>query len=155
MRIALGNDHAGHPARIPVIRAIEALGHEVVDCGVKEATSVDYPMIAAQVARLVTSEQADRGILICGTGIGMSIVANKFPGIRCACCTDEYSAQMSRSHNNSNILSLRARDIDYEQNEKIVRAWLVTEFEGGRHLRRVEQISQLEEEIAREICSKD
>ncbi|MCD6386205.1 ribose 5-phosphate isomerase B [Candidatus Sumerlaeota bacterium] len=155
MKIALGNDHAGYEQREVVLRVIEGLGYEVVDLGTFSPEPVDYPDIAEAVVRKVLNGEADRGILICGTGIGMGMVANKFPGIRCSVCTDEYAARMARAHNNANVLALRGREIDKAVNERIVRIWLSTHFEGGRHKRRVDKITTLEEQIAREICGKD
>jgi len=155
MIIALGNDHAGYTQREVVLRVIKDLEHQVLDLGCNSDASVDYPDIAEKVARKVMNGEAERGILICGTGIGMSLVANKFPGIRCSVCTDEYGARMARAHNNANVLALRGREIASEINERITYIWLSTLFEGGRHERRLSKISALEETIARELCSKN
>ena len=152
MKIAFGNDHAGVNQREMIFRVVQALGHEIIDCGTNSPESVDYPDIAEQVTRMVVSGKAERGIIMCGTGIGMSMVANKFPGIRCSVCTDEYGARMARAHNNANVLALRGREFDAVKNEQIVRIWLTTHFEAGRHERRVHKIHLLEEKIAREIC---
>ena len=138
-----------------VLRVIKDLEHDVIDLGTFSIQSVDYPDIAEAVARKVSGGEAERGILICGTGIGMSIVANKFPGIRCSVCTDEYAARMARAHNNANILALRGREIDPEMTERITRVWLSTYYEGGRHEKRIDKIGRLEENIAREICGQD
>jgi ribose 5-phosphate isomerase B len=155
MKVALGNDHAGIEQRAAVIKVLQELGHQVLDFGTSTPDAVDYPDIAEQVARAVLNNEADRGILLCGTGIGMSIAANKFPGIRCSCCTDEYAAKMARAHNNANVLALRSREIESSMNEEIIRTWFTTDFEGGRHTKRVDKISKLEETIARKICSQD
>ncbi len=154
MKIAVGNDHAGLGQREMVLRVVRSLGHETIDCGTESKRSVDYPDFAIAVAKKVASGEAQRGILVCGTGIGMSIVANKFPGIRCSVCTDIYGARMARAHNNANVLALRGREVDTAQNEEILRIWLTTQYEGGRHERRIDKITRMEDTIAREICGK-
>lgn len=124
-------------------------GHEVVECcGVVTDNTVDYPDVARQVAALVSKNEADRGILICGTGIGMSIVANKFPGVRAAVCSDELTAEISRRHNNLNVLCLSGDMLGTSAMERVINKWLETEFEGGRHLRRIEKIAAIEKDIA-------
>lgn len=155
MKIAFGNDHAAVRQRDMIFRVVQALGHEIIDYGTSSNEAVDYPDIAEQVARMVMEGKAERGILMCGTGIGMAIVANKFPGIRCSVCTDEYGARMARAHNNANLLALRGREFDAAKNEQIVRIWLTTHFEAGRHERRIQKIQILEEKIAREICGSE
>ncbi|HZZ79807.1 MAG TPA: ribose 5-phosphate isomerase B, partial [Gemmataceae bacterium] len=115
-------------------------------CGTRDATSVDYPDIACVVAKQVSAHEVERGILICGTGIGMCIAANKFPGVRAAPCHDDLSAEMSRRHNDLNLLCLSADMLGEKLIDRMVEIWLRTEFEGGRHARRVEKISQLESE---------
>ena len=117
---------------------------EFKDIGTFGTNAVDYPDIAEKVCADVVSGEADRGIVLCGTGIGISIAANKIHGIRCALCHDEYSAQMSRQHNNANVLAMGGRVLGFGVAGKIVRAWLTTEFEGGRHERRVNKIMALE-----------
>ncbi|MBM3334152.1 ribose 5-phosphate isomerase B [Candidatus Sumerlaeota bacterium] len=144
MKIALGNDHRGSIMRPMVIERLKKLGHEVVDFGTDTETSVDYPDYAAKVARAVSTRQADMGILICGTGIGMSMAANKIAGVRAAVCTDEWGAKMARLHNNANVLALRGTNQNPQTNLAIVEVFLKTEFEGGRHLRRINKIHSLE-----------
>jgi ribose 5-phosphate isomerase B len=120
------------------------MSHEVIDCGSDGDQAVDYPDIAADVARRVSSGTVDRGILLCCTGVGMAIAANKLPGVRAATCHDEVTAEMSRRHNDLNVLSLSAELIGPEVQDKIIRTWLSTPFEGGRHARRVAKIAALE-----------
>jgi ribose 5-phosphate isomerase B len=127
-----------------MIGLLERLGHDVVDCGSHSEESVDYPDIAADVATRVSRGSVDRGILLCCTGVGMAIAANKVQGVRAATCHDEVTAEMSRRHNDLNVLCLSAEMIGSEEQEKIVRIWLETAFEGGRHARRVAKISALE-----------
>jgi RpiB/LacA/LacB family sugar-phosphate isomerase len=127
-----------------VIETLRDLGVQVEDAGPSGDESVDYPDYAATVARAVGSGRADCGVLVCGTGIGMSIAANKIPGVRAALVRDVHDAEMSRLHNDSNVLVLGADSAEPEQVRQIVRAWCLTEFEGGRHARRVEKISDLE-----------
>ena len=146
MTIAIGSDHAGFPLKQVVKSWLEEHGYEVDDLGTHDTKSVDYPDYAAAVAHAVAEGKADRGILICGTGIGMSISANKVPGIRAALCTDAYTARMSRRHNDANVLCMGARVIGPGVAESIVEAWLSEEFEGGRHARRVGKINALDEE---------
>ena len=123
---------------------LRSKGHDVADEGTEVAESVDYPDFAALVAGKVSDGQVDRGILICGTGIGMSIAANKFPGVRAAPCTDEVTVEISRRHNDLNILCLPADMISPRTVERMVELWIETAFEGGRHSRRVEKISEIE-----------
>lgn len=144
MRIAIGSDHRGVASRLRVIGLLERLGHEVVDCGSHTEEAVDYPDIAADVATRVSEGTVDRGILLCCTGVGMAIAANKVPGIRAATCHDEVTAEMSRRHNDLNVLCLAAEMLGPEMQEKVIRTWLDTPFEGGRHARRVTKISALE-----------
>jgi ribose 5-phosphate isomerase B len=148
MRIAVGCDHRGCAIRSKLIDLLERLGHEVVDMGTKECVSVDYPDIACQVARLVGEGKVDRGILVCGTGIGMCIAANKVPGVRAAPCHDDLTAEMSRRHNDLNVLCLSADMLGERLIDRMVEIWLTTPFEGGRHARRLEKIAALEREIA-------
>ncbi|MEN6497272.1 MAG: ribose 5-phosphate isomerase B [Thermoguttaceae bacterium] len=150
MRIAVGCDHRGCAIRSKLIDLLERLGHEVVDMGTKECVSVDYPDIACQVARLVGEGKVDRGILVCGTGIGMCIAANKVPGVRAAPCHDDLTAEMSRRHNDLNVLCLSADMLGERLIDRMVEIWLTTPFEGGRHARRLEKIAALEREIAAE-----
>lgn len=144
MRIAIGSDHRGVAARKRLAGLLERLGHEVVDCGSQGTEAVDYPDIAADVARRVSGGSVDRGILLCCTGVGMAIAANKLAGVRAATCHDEVTAEMSRRHNDLNVLCLSAEMIGSEMQDKIVGTWLTTPFEGGRHARRVAKITALE-----------
>lgn len=144
MRIAIGSDHRGYQSKAHIKALLEQWGHEVCDLGVDGQQSVDYPDFAVLVANLVGSGQADRGILICGSGVGMCIVANKIPGIRAANCHDELTAEMSRRHNDVNVLCLAANMFGEHVLERMIQTWLATPFEGGRHARRVEKIMHLE-----------
>jgi ribose 5-phosphate isomerase B len=144
MKIAFATDHRGAPTRNQIIEHLKKLGHEVMDFGTDSESSVDYPDYAAKVAKAVAAKQADRGILICGTGIGMAIAANKIQGIRAAVCTDEIGAKMARAHNDANVLALRGTNQNPTTNLAIVDIFLGTEFEGGRHQIRVNKIRSLE-----------
>ena len=143
--IALACDHAALEMKQMVKDLLDELGLSYKDFGTYTAESCDYPVFAARAARAVASGECDRGIVICGTGIGMSIAANKVPGIRCALCGDPYSAKLTRQHNDSNMLALGARVIGMEIAKMIVRVWLTTDFEGGRHARRVDLITRIEQ----------
>ena len=138
MKIAIGCDHGGIDLKKVILPLLEELGHEVLDQGTHSTDSVDYPQFAAAVCNMVSEKTCDRGILICGTGIGMSMAANRNTTIRAALCNDIYTARMSREHNNANILCLGARVIGPGLAEEIVKAWLDTDFAEGRHLRRIE-----------------
>jgi ribose 5-phosphate isomerase B len=131
-------------ARKRLIGLLQRLGNEVIDCGSDGDQAVDYPDIAADVARRVSDASVERGILLCCTGVGMAIAANKLPGVRAATCHDEVTAEMSRRHNDLNVLCLSAELIGSDVQEKIIRTWLSTPFEGGRHARRVAKIAALE-----------
>ena len=143
--IALACDHAALEMKQMVKDLLDELGLEYKDFGTYTAESCDYPVFAARAARAVASGECDRGIVICGTGIGMSIAANKVPGIRCALCGDPYSAELTRRHNDSNMLAMGARVIGIEVARRIAQVWLTTEFEGGRHARRVDLITRIEQ----------
>lgn len=142
--IAIACDHAALELKAEIIKVLEARNLEYKDFGTHTADSCHYPIFGARAAQAVASGQCDRGILICGTGIGMSLVANKVKGIRCALCSDVYSAKMTRAHNDSNMLALGARVIGVEIAKEIVEAWLDTPFEGGRHQTRVDMITAIE-----------
>jgi ribose 5-phosphate isomerase B len=144
LRIAVGSDHRGFQLKQALVPVFAELGHQHVDmgCGAKE--QVDYPDVAALVAAAVAGGQADRGVLICGTGIGMSITANKVPGIRAALCAELISARMARQHNDANVLCLGGAVLGEWLAREITTAYLTAEFEGGRHVRRLEKISVLE-----------
>jgi ribose 5-phosphate isomerase B len=146
MKIAIGSDHRGFDAKRRIVALLERLGHECHDVGPASASSVDYPDFALQVAQAVGQNRVDRGILICGTGIGMCIAANKVKGVRAAPCHDSITAEMSRRHNNANVLCLSADLLGEELIDRMVRIWLETDFEGGRHARRVDKIQRFEED---------
>jgi ribose 5-phosphate isomerase B len=141
MKIAFANDHAGVEMREPLLKLLHDGGHEVLDFGTETTDPVDYPDQAAKAARALEAGQADRVVLVCGTGIGMSMAANKFPGVRCALCTDAYAARMAREHNDANALALRGRRMDAEQNREILATFLNTAFSNEeRHQRRVNKM---------------
>lgn len=144
MRIVVGSDHRGSTLRHKVVAYLRRLKHDVVDVGVDSQNGVDYPDIAAQVARQVSGGDVERGVLICGTGLGMAIVANKFPGVRAAPCHDELMVEISRRHNDLNVLCLAADMVGEVLADRLIEVWLRTEFEGGRHARRLKKIAQLE-----------
>ena len=146
MRIIVGSDHRGFQVKQKVIDLVRRLGHEVIDEGTNGGGSVDYPDVAAHVGSTVSKGEVDRGILICGTGIGMSIAANKFPGVRAAACVDEVTAELSRRHNDLNVLCLSGDLLSSRSTERLVEIWMDAQFEGGRHERRVEKIRDLEKE---------
>ena len=146
MRIAIGSDHRGFDAKRRLMPMLSQLGHEIVDVGPADNEKVDYPDYAFMVAKSVSDGRADRGILICGTGIGMCIAANKVKGVRAAPCHDSITVEMSRRHIDSNVLCLSADLLGDELIGRIVRLWLETEFEGGRHARRVDKIKKIESE---------
>ena len=146
MRIAIGSDHAGFPLKQHLIATLRRLDHDVDDRGTHDETPVDYPPICADVARRVASGEADRGIVIGGSGQGEQITANKIHGIRAALCNDLYTARMSRAHNDANVLSIGGRIVGLGLADEIVTLWLATPFEGGRHQRRVDQIAAIEHE---------
>lgn len=146
MKLALASDHAGYDLKLAVIRYLESTGINFVDFGCQVGETVDYVDYGAEAIRKVVSGEFDRAILFCGTGLGMAIVANKFPGIIATPCWDEFTAAASRSHNNSNCLCLGGRVLSQEMALAIVKIWLGTEFEGGRHERRLNKIKKLEEE---------
>src|SRR5205085_1181934 len=148
MKIAVGNDHRGVAVKQRVVGLLNELGHQVNDLGANSAASVDYPDYAIPVAEAVSGGGADRGILICGTGHGMCIAANKVTGIRAANCRDVIDAELSRRHNDANVMCLSADLIGEEQIEKMIRTWLTTDVEGGRHARRTDKIAAYEKDHA-------
>ena len=149
MRVAIGCDHRGYDVKDNIVDLIERLGHEVFDAGTNDRESVDYPDFAEIVAQRVATRKADRGILICGTGIGMAIAANKVEGVRAATCHDDLTAEMSRRHNDTNVLCLAADLLADPLINHMVDTWLKTDFEGGRHARRIDKITRLEGENER------
>lgn len=144
MRIAVGSDHAGFPLKEELKAFLAEEGHEVFDYGTDSTQAVDYPEFCAAVARAVAGGRAERGIVLGGSGQGEQIVANKVHGVRAALCNDLHTAELSRQHNDANVLGMGARIVRPELARQIVRVWLATEFEGGRHVRRLEQIAAIE-----------
>jgi ribose 5-phosphate isomerase B len=144
MKVAIGADHAGFAAKEELKALVRALGHVVADKGTSSDASVDYPDFAADVARAVAKGEADRGVLICGTGIGMCIAANKVPGVRAALVSDEKTAELSRQHNDANVFCAGARVLPLPRMAEILKVWLATPFEGGRHQKRIDKISGLD-----------
>jgi ribose 5-phosphate isomerase B len=144
MRIAVGSDHRGAELRTKLIDFLRHLDQEVIDATENASANDDYPDIAEAVARKVSENEADRGILICGTGLGMCIAANKFPGVRAAPCFDDLTAELSRRHNDLNVLCLSGDIVAEKLADRIVEIWLNTPFEGGRHARRIHKIASLE-----------
>ncbi len=144
VKIALGSDHAGFELKQTIKPVLEAEGHEVVDVGTDSEDSVDYPVFASKAAHLVADGEAERGIVVCGSGVGVSIVANKVNGIRAVNAHDPEEAEMSRRHNDANVLALAGRRLTESEAEGIISRFLETEFEGGRHERRIEEISAVE-----------
>jgi ribose 5-phosphate isomerase B len=145
MRVAVGSDHRGFNAKQLIKAIVSQMGHECVDVGTDSATPVDYPDLAYLAAKSVSEKRTDRAILICATGLGMSIAANKVRGVRAALCHDELSAHIARDHNDANILCLSGDQIGEVLLRKIVETWMTTEFGGGRHQRRVNKITAIEE----------
>ena len=145
MKIGIGNDHSALELKAEIISFLKEKGHEVVDYGTNSSESCDYPVYGEIVARAVAAGEVEQGILICGTGIGISITANKMEGIRAAVCSEPFTAKMARVHNNCNILAFGARVVGAELAKMIVETWLDAEFEGGRHQRRVDLITAIEE----------
>ena len=146
MKVAIGADHGGFNLKGQVAKFLTNEGYTVTDFGTKSAESCDYPVFAYKVAKAVSTKKADLGILICKSGNGMAIVANKLPNVRAAICFDKQVAELSRQHNDANILVLGSEHL-FDEPERIVRAWLETKFEGGRHERRVKQITAIEKKI--------
>jgi ribose 5-phosphate isomerase B len=150
MRIAIGADHAGFPLKQHLLAILARLGHQIDDRGTDSEAAIDYPPICADVARLVASGSAERGIVIGGSGQGEQITANKIPGVRAALCNDIYTARMSREHNDANVLAMGGRIVGFGLAEEIVALWLATAFAGGRHQRRVDQIMEIERQSERQ-----
>jgi len=146
VRIAIGSDHAGFQLKSHFIDVLKQAGHEVVDFGTDSEESVDYPAFCAAVGRAVANGEADRGIVLGGSGQGEQIAANKVNGVRAALCNDEWTARLSRQHNDANVLAMGGRIVGYGLADDILRLWLDTPFEGGRHQRRLDQISAIEKE---------
>ena len=146
MRVVIGSDHAGFEMKQHLTQTLKELGHDVDDLGTHSTEPVDYPPICAAVARKVAKGEADRGIVLGGSGQGEQIVANKVHGIRAALCNDLYSAKYSRLHNDANVLGMGGRVVGFGLADEILTVWLSTEFQGGRHIPRIEQIAAIEQE---------
>ncbi len=144
MKIAIGNDHVAVDMKNHIVKYLEAKGHEMVNLGVDSSESCDYPVYGKKVADAVACGECDCGILICGTGVGISMAANKVKGIRAAVCSDPYTARLTKQHNNANIIAFGARVVGEATAEMIVDEYLNAEYEGGRHQRRVDMISAIE-----------
>ena len=144
MKLAIGNDHVGYELKLHTQERLEAQGYEVVDFGTDSTSSTDYPIYGERVGRAVASGECELGILICGTGIGISLAANKVAGIRAAVCSEPYSARMARCHNNANIIAFGARVVGQDLADMIVDSFLQASFEGGRHARRVDMLMDIE-----------
>ena len=144
MKIIIGNDHTAPQMKQEIMQYVKELGHEVINHGVDTTDSCDYPKIGAQAARAVAKGEADCGILICGTGVGISMAANKVRGIRAAVCSDPVTARLVKQHNDANIIAFGARIVGIETAKSIVRAYLEAEFEGGRHQARIDLIHEIE-----------
>ena len=145
--LAVGSDHGGYELKEAILDLLQEKAIAYIDFGTEGSASVDYPDFAAKVAGAVSSGDVQLGILICGTGIGMSISANKFVGVRAALVHDEFTAQMAREHNNANILVMGGRVLTLDQGKKLVEVWLDSEFEGGRHQKRLDKISAIEQKL--------
>jgi ribose 5-phosphate isomerase B len=141
VRIAVGNDHVAYDLKLAVVGHLRERGHDVLDLGHHGRDRVDYPVFGRLVARAVVDDQVERGIVICGSGVGIAIAANKVEGVRCVCCSEPYSARLSRNHNDTNVLAFGSRVVGIGLAELIVDAWLEAEFEGGRHTSRVQMLT--------------
>ena len=145
MKLGIGNDHVGYEMKLEIKAYLEAKGHEVIDYGAYSSERSDYPVYGEKVARAIVSGECDAGILICGTGVGISVSANKVHGIRAAVCSEPVTAALSKRHNKANIIAFGARIVGIEMAKAIVDAWLEAEFEGGRHAHRVALMMDIED----------
>ena len=145
MKLAIGNDHVAIDMKNEIKEYLESLGHEVIDVGTNSTERFNYPVSGYTVARMVADKEVDGGVLICGTGVGISLAANKVHGIRACVCSEPYTAKLSKQHNNSNIIAFGARVIGIETAKMIVDEWLKAEYEGGRHQTRIDMIKEIEE----------
>ena len=143
--IAIASDHGGFSLKVDIVSFLNELGYQVNDMGPKNQNSVDYPDYGIRIAQAVTTNSDTRGIVICGTGVGMSIIVNRFPGIRGTLCSDLYTAKLCREHNDSNILIMGGRVVGHGLAREIVKVWLSTPFDGGRHQKRLDKINQFDE----------
>ncbi len=145
MKLAIGNDHVAVDMKKEIKEYLESLGHEVIDVGTNSTERFNYPVSGYKVARMVADKEVDGGVLICGTGVGISLAANKVKGIRACVCSEPYTAKLSKQHNNSNIIAFGARVIGIETAKMIVDEWLAAEYEGGRHQTRLDMIAEIEQ----------
>ncbi len=145
MKIGIGNDHAAIDLKNEIVNHLIEKGYEVVNYGINEGEKIDYPLMGEEVGNAVVNKEVDLGILICGTGVGISLAANKVNGVRACVCSEPYSASLSRRHNNTNIIAFGARVVGDELAKMIVDSWLEAEFEGGRHQRRIDIFKEIEE----------
>ena len=145
MKIGIGNDHIGYSLKLEIVKHLKELGHEVVDFGHHNEERTDYPIYGEAVANAVVNKEVDCGILICGTGVGISLAANKVNGIRAVVCSEPYSAMLSKQHNNTNILAFGARVVGVDLAKMIVNSWLNASYEAGRHTKRIDMITVIEE----------
>ena len=145
MKLAIASDHGGFRLKGPILKFLAEKKVETVDLGIDSEESVDYPDYASEVAQRVSDGEVEAGILVCGTGIGMAITANKFKGVRAAVVTDPYTAKMSKEHNNANVIAVGGRVLDEAKAVETVKAWLEAKYEGGRHDRRLNKIAEIEE----------
>lgn len=145
MKIAIGNDHAATALKMEIMEYVKSLGHEVINFGTDSNESCNYPEFGEKVGRAVVSGEADRGILICGTGVGISLAANKVRGVRCGVCSDTVTAHLIKEHNDANIIAFGARIVGSELAKDIVKSYLEAEFMGGRHQNRIDMISEIEQ----------
>jgi ribose 5-phosphate isomerase B len=155
MRVAIGSDHAGYDLKVHLVGELERLGHDVIDHGTDSTESVDYPPICAAVGRSVASGEADRGIVLGGSGQGEQISANKVAGVRAALCNDLFTARLSRAHNDANVLSMGGRIVAPGLATEILGLWLAEPFEGDRHVRRLAQIADIERAEARALAQAE
>ena len=143
MKLAIGNDHAAVEMKNEIMEYLKSKGIEVVNVGTDTSERFDYPVAAYRAAKLVASGEVDGGVLICGTGVGIGLAANKVRGIRCCICSDPYTAKLSKQHNNANMIALGGRVLELEHALKLVDIWLDTDFEGGRHQRRIDMLDEM------------
>jgi ribose 5-phosphate isomerase B len=154
MKIAIGNDHVGIELKQIIIEELTKRNIEIIDCGTDKSERTDYPIFAEKAANLVAEGLVDKGIVLCGSGVGISIAANKVNGIRCVCCSEAYSAKLSREHNDTNMLALGSRVVGKEVARMIVNTWLDSEFEGERHQGRIDLIREIEKKQTDNKISK-
>lgn len=143
MRVAIGCDHLGYQLKVPLMECMKEWGYEILDVGCDSPEKCDYPVYGEKVGRAVANGEADLGVTLCGTGAGISLAAGRVPGIRAVCCSDEYTAEYCRRHNNANVLSMGVKVVTFETAKRLLKLFLTTEFEGGRHARRVAMLDDI------------